>query len=59
MKVPVEIDLRRASLILCQFGERIGVVEKVNLGSGTSRSNGPVTPFQIIARASVACVNRD
>ena len=52
--MPVGIDLRRASFTLCQFRKRVGSTKKAGLGSGISRSNGPITPFQIIARMSAA-----
>ena len=61
MKVPVGIDLRRASFILYQTEKRIIFVENGGLGSGfgVGRSSGPITPFQIIVRASAARGNRD
>ena len=59
MKVPVRIDLRRASFTLCQFEENVGFTKRVGFGSGVRRSSSPITPFQIIARASVARGNRD
>ena len=59
MKVPVGIDLRRASFTLCQFREKVGFTKRTGFGSGVRRSSGPIIPFQIIARASVARGNRD
>jgi len=57
MKMPVGIDLRRASFTLCQFRKSIDFAKKGGLGSGIDRSSGPITPFQIIARTSVARSN--
>ena len=53
-KVPVGIDLSRASFTLCQFEKRVVFAKKLSLGFGTGRSCGFITPLQIIARASVA-----
>ena len=62
MKVPVEIDLRRASFTLSQL-EKMGYIIRFHFGgkmnpvcltSSTGGSNGPMTPLQIMARASVA-----
>ena len=62
MKVPVEIDLRRASFTLSQF-EKMGYIilfhfegniNPFRSASGTGGSSGPITPFQIMARAFVA-----
>ena len=65
IKVPVEIDLRRASFTLLRFENREniilfhleGIVGSSGLNSGVGRSSGPITPFQIMARASVARAN--
>jgi len=61
MKVPVGIDLRRASFTLYQAEKRIIFFKQVGFGSGfgVGRSSGPITPFQIIVRASAARGNRD
>jgi len=59
MKVPVGIDLRRASFTRCQFGKRVDDTRKANLGPVVGGSEGSFTPFQIIARASVARANCD
>ena len=59
MKVPMEIDLRRASFTLYQFRETMYFAGDGGLGSGVGRSSGPVTPFKIIARVSVARDNCD
>jgi len=49
----------RASLTLGQYGGRVGTAEEANLGSDASGSGGPIKPFQIMARASVARVSCD
>jgi len=54
MKVPVEIDLRRASFTLSQFKKKVGCTKGGDLESGICKSRDPITPFQIIARTSVA-----
>ena len=59
MKVPVGIDLRRASFILCQFKKKVGFTMEGGLGSGICRSSGPNTPCQVMVRASVARNNCD
>jgi hypothetical protein len=56
MKIPVGIDLRRASCTLCQFRDGVDFGGEVDSGSGRGGSNGPTTPFQIMARASTARV---
>ena len=66
MKVPVEIDLRRASFTRSQL-ETMGYIlfhfeSKINplrLTSGMGESSGPMTLLQIIARASVARASCD
>ena len=57
MKVPVEIDLRRASFTLFQFRNGAGLED--GFGSKVGRSSGPTIPSHIIARVSVACSNCD
>ena len=59
MKVPVEIDLRRASFTLCQFNGKVSFRMEGGFGSGVGKSNGPITPFQIIASALAARGNFD
>ena len=73
MKVPVRTDLRRASFTLFQWEDRgyitqchirggVNFVQGTGLlgsGEGRFRSNSPVTPSQIMARASVARANCD
>ena len=59
MKVPVEIDLSRASFTLCQFNKKVSPTEEGDFGFSVGISNGPITPFQIIARASAARGNFD
>ena len=55
----MEIDLRRASFTLYRLGN-VGIFAgKVGLASDVGRSSGPVTPFQIMKRASAARANRD
>ena len=62
IKVPVDIDLRRASFTLLRFENREniilfhleGIVGSSGLNSGVGKSSGPITPLQIMARASVA-----
>jgi len=54
MKVPVGIDLRRASFTLCQLKKEVGFTMEGGLGFGIGRSSGPITPCQVIVRASVA-----
>ena len=57
MKTPVDIALRKASFVLCQFGKGAAVVEKMDADCvvGIARgSRGPFVQFQIIARASAA-----
>ena len=59
MKVPVGIDLRKASFTLYQFTKGAGFVKPGKLGSSVGRSSGPTIPFKIKASASVARGNCD
>jgi hypothetical protein len=59
MKVPVYIDLRRASFTRSQFGNRVNVARGVRLGSIAGGPSVPVAPLQIMSRASVARANCD
>ena len=59
MKVPVDIDLRRASSTLCQFGSGAKFTEKVDGCFGTERSRCPAIPSQIMERTSAARANCD
>ena len=52
MKTPVWIDLRGASSVLFQFGSAGLGVDDVYVGPGAGGASGPVTPLQIITRAS-------
>ena len=55
MKVPVEIDLRKASFTRHQLGGKMDVTEGVNLaGCAAGGFRGPITKLQIIERASAA-----
>lgn len=56
MKVPVWIDLRRASFTLCQCGKKRGIVE-VSLGSALGGFSRPFTPTKTAQRASIARAN--
>lgn len=70
MKVPVEIDFRRASFTLCQFEVKgnmklchfenwVGIAEEVDFGAFAGSPCDPTTPSQIMARASAARGNWD
>ena len=59
IKIPMEIDLRRASSTLCQFRKGRGPVGVDNFCFKVGTSNGPIIPFHNIARVSVARANRD
>jgi len=59
MKVPVGIDLRRASFTLSQFRKIVDSTRKEIWGFGVGGSSGSITPFQIMARASVTRGNCD
>ena len=70
MKAPVEIDLRRASFILCppegrgsislsSFENGAHFPEEVGVDPDVGRPSGPTNPSQIMARASAARANRN
>ena len=59
MKVPAEIDLRRASFTLSQFKKGRGFGRGDSFGSKVGRSSGPTIPSHIMAKASVARSNCD
>ena len=59
MKVPVGIDLSRASFALCQLNKKVSFTMEGSFGSGVGKSNGPITPFKIISSASTARGNCD
>lgn len=54
----MEIDLWRAIFVLCQFGKGVGVMSGVNLDSAVGDFRDPLTPSKIMARTSIARVNR-
>jgi hypothetical protein len=59
MKIPVEIDLMRASSTLRQFREGAGFGREGGLGSKAGTSSGPTMLFHIMARVSATRVNCD
>ena len=54
IKVPVEIDLSRASSTLGKFATGAKFAGVLDLDFGGGESEGSVAPLQIIARASAA-----
>ena len=56
MKIPVGIDLGKASRMAGHFAGMAGRAGRSGSGSGFGavKSEGPIVPFQIIARASFA-----
>ena len=59
MKVPVDIDLSRASSTLCKLATKVGLAKRLGSGFCAGESNGPAVPVQIMERASIACANCD
>ena len=59
MKVPVGIDLRRASFTLCQFRKGSGFGRGDGSSSKAGTSSSPSMSFHIIASVSAARVNCD
>ena len=54
MKIPVVIDLRKASFTRRQFGKKVNITEGAGSGCTAGGFRGPFAQLQIIASASVA-----